>query len=76
MPLDRIQMDVLNVPLIVFPITNPVIGKTALPNLCIRAQFPFCAKGKTAFDKLHRPLKRNRGRNHQMKVIRHQNERM
>ena len=69
-----IQMNVMEVLVIVLGIPNPVVCKSATPNLHIRSKFLLGVKRKPILDELNCPLDRNRRSDQQVKMVGHQNE--
>ena len=44
MLLDRVQMNVVEMLVIILGIANPVIRESATPDFCIRSDFALCSK--------------------------------
>ena len=64
----------MNVSVVVLIVSNPMVCKSAAPNLGVRSELLFRAKRESAFDELNCAFQRRRGRDEQMKMIGHQDK--
>ena len=74
MSLYRVQPNVMDVEFVVLNVSNPVIGKSALPDLRIRTELFLRAMGEAALDELDRSLQGGLWSDQQMEVLGHQDE--
>jgi hypothetical protein len=56
----------------VLQVSNPVVGKSALPDLHRTTEVLFGSKGESSLDELNRSLQGHRWCNQDVKVLRHE----
>ena len=61
MTLNRVEVDVMEMLVVIVPVPDAVVCEAALPYLGIRTQFLFRSEGEPALDELHGAFQRDGG---------------
>jgi hypothetical protein len=74
MAVDRILVNVLDMPFIVNGISNSMITESSLPNFKVGIELEFGLMRKAPFNELDRAFQAGDWRNDQMEVVRHDHQ--